>query len=422
MGEPTEENGQLPGVEIGNVSQAFQATCHAAASAFLSEYTGENKRCAEVVAELIKHHGSKVPFDTLDLQGNQPVLKGNQINDEIVPALLAVLKQHNVTSHLNLSYNTVTDKGAACIAEFLRQNTRMEGISLFLNEITAEGAGALYGALKAGSSAVEHIDLGYNRIGGDGGLRLAQMLQRTPSVTSVNVENTYLDMNGLQQVLIALQTNRTTEDINLGRPVLSSQGVGSLPHHLGKMLKSNVVLKELRLPWWSLCCSDMFTICQGLLVNQTLVHLDLVGNKIAPDGAEYLATYLSLNGALKALNLESNRIQDGGTLALARALTTGRSGLEWLNIKFNSIQPEGLKAMARAIRASCALRYVYVWGNEFDHDTCQDYTYLLSGAVPRVSVEGGLDISTYIVDGVCSVAHVECKEFKPLFKRKRFRV
>eukprot|EP00117_Sycon_ciliatum_P005924 scpid78249/ scgid3216/ Leucine-rich repeat-containing protein 34 len=145
-------------------------------------------------------------------------------------------------------------------------------------------------------------------------------------------------------------------------------------------------------------------------------------NKIAPDGAEYLATYLSLNGALKALNLESNRIQDGGTLALARALTTGRSGLEWLNIKFNSIQPEGLKAMARAIRASCALRYVYVWGNEFDHDTCQDYTYLLSGAVPRVSVEGGLDISTYIVDGVCSVAHVECKEFKPLFKRKRFRV
>ena len=42
-------------------------------------------------------------------------------------------------------------------------------------------------------------------------------------------------------------------------------------------------------------------VCDGLMLNQTVTHLDCSENAIGPDGAQFLAIYLAANTSLKSL-------------------------------------------------------------------------------------------------------------------------
>ena len=84
-------------------------------------------------------------------------------------------------------------------------------------------------------------------------------------------------------------------------------------------------------------------ICKNLKENLTLVHLDLSwlvqhdihhssyyhSNKLSRDGASHLAEFLATNPPLKILNINCNRIESEGLIAISTVLMTVNNRLKW---------------------------------------------------------------------------------------------
>ena len=67
---------------------------------------------------------------------------------QLIIAFMKALKLHNLTSSLDLSYNSLSDEGAVVVANLLKDDTSLVEINLTFNDITAQGAEALFLALR----------------------------------------------------------------------------------------------------------------------------------------------------------------------------------------------------------------------------------------------------------------------------------
>ncbi|KAL6091890.1 hypothetical protein STEG23_002816 [Scotinomys teguina] len=89
-------------------------------------------------------------------------------------------------------------------------------------------------------------------------------------------------------------------------------------------------------------------LARSLLVNRSLISLDLRSNSIGPQGAKVLAEALKINRTLTSLRFSSNTIGDGGAMALAEALKVNQ-GLENLDLQSNAISNTGVSVLMRAL-------------------------------------------------------------------------
>ncbi|CAH2307571.1 NLRC3 [Pelobates cultripes] len=101
---------------------------------------------------------------------------------------------------------------------------------------------------------------------------------------------------------------------------------------------------------------------RALMVNRTLVSLDLHGNFIGPKGVKALAEALKNNQVLLSLNLHNNQIKSGGTHYLAESLQVN-CNLKTLNIQKNNIEAEGAESLARCLKQNQVLQELWLSSN-----------------------------------------------------------
>jgi len=99
-------------------------------------------------------------------------------------------------------------------------------------------------------------------------------------------------------------------------------------------------------------------ICEALRQNSSLKALDLnasqtSGGEIGPQGAQYLADLLSVNGALTSVDLGGNKLGDEGWGAIFAAICGNKdSKIMSMDASSESIGPAGGKLIAEALRTS----------------------------------------------------------------------
>ena len=84
--------------------------------------------------------------------------------------------------------------------------------------------------------------------------------------------------------------------------------------------------------------------------------LDLSGKNLGVASAVVIASLISVNGGLTALNLSSNSLKDEGVNAVCEAIQSNKeTKLASLNFSYNSIGPVGANAVAAMVAVTGAL-------------------------------------------------------------------
>ncbi|KAI9024166.1 hypothetical protein DFJ74DRAFT_667631 [Hyaloraphidium curvatum] len=144
-------------------------------------------------------------------------------------------------------------------------------------------------------------------------------------------------------------------------------------------------------------------LADALRANSTLTTLYLASNKVGDDGAQALAEALKVNSALTTLNLAANKIGVRGARALAEALKAN-STLTNLDLGGNAIGDEGAVALAEGLKESSALTSLDLRKNSIGDDGARALLSAIEGrASPMEAFQLDVEkIGISLVERLCA--------------------
>ena len=363
----------------------------------------ETRLCETVSQQLIKSHaGSEEGRFIVNLSGRGA--KDARINDDVIISLCECWDVARFT-HLDLSYNSIDNVGLENLSEKVKQDKFIISLNVSFNDFSGESVDPLMKALHF-NDALTLINLSGCKLGTKGGLMVASMLQVNQSLQELVLASCDITTDVIIAIATVLNFNKSIRKIDLSRPILFSKQ-SETAMHLGKMLKVNRTLTELKLSKFGLTDFDINELCVLMKENNTLQSLDLSNNKIAQDGAKHLGNFLKYNATLKHLDLTANRIEDPGMTAISDVIRIYNSTLVSLKIGFNNIGRVGLCNLATALTLNSTINCIYLWGNKLEVETCEAFRDLLESETPRFPTNRNhIDIVPYSVDGVTYLAEL----------------
>ena len=124
-------------------------------------------------------------LDHLDLRNT-----GITINRRNAQTLTKMLQLNKTLTHLNLSYNSITDVGAQSIFKGLQHNNTLLHLMLRYTRITDEGAMDIAQLIYMNHS-LQTLDISGNRIGSKGLIHIAKSLESNASLIRVDISDHY---------------------------------------------------------------------------------------------------------------------------------------------------------------------------------------------------------------------------------------
>ena len=168
------------------------------------------------------------------------------------------------------------------------------------------------------------LNVGYNTVGAEGALLLAQGLRYNTTLISCVAAGIDAGDRGAASFGAALTTNRTLVSLDLGLNDIAEEGA----HKLGR----------------------------GLAQNATLTHLSLAGNELQERGVRNLAPHLARHASLTALDLRANDSKPAAAIALAEALAGRNTMLTSLDLRANRLGSTGTMALLACVAQNGVLR------------------------------------------------------------------
>ena len=276
-------------------------------------------------------------------------LSRNSIGIEGANSLAQALRVNTSFSSFALSRNSIGNEGAKSLAQALRVNTSLSSLDLSDNSIGNEGANSLAQALRVNTS-LSSLDLSDNSIGNEGANSLAQALRVNTSFSSLALSRNSIGKEGANSLAQALRVNTSFSSLALSRNSIGNEGANSL----AQALRVNTSFSSLALSRNSIGNEGANSLAQALRVNTSLSSLDLSDNSIGNEGANSLAQALRVNTSLSSLDLAWNSSGDEGANSLAQALRVNTS-LSSLDLSRNSIGDEGANSLVQALRVNTSL-------------------------------------------------------------------
>ena len=244
--------------------------------------------CLEVESELSCLPCAMVVFHSILAQGLQynTTLVNLSLHNYNISAtdpdtarsLTKMLQVNKTLTHLDLSWNYLSDSGARCIFEGLQHNTTLVNLSLQDNGITATDP--------------------------DTARSLTKMLQVNKSLTHLDLSWNYLSDSGARCIFKGLQNNTTLLNLSLQGSITATDP--DTARSLIKILQVNKSLTHLDLSYNRFQNQTILCIFQGLKHNTTLLHLYLRNTGITDNDAKYIGQALKSNCSLQTLDIMQN--------------------------------------------------------------------------------------------------------------------
>ena len=225
------------------------------------------------------------------------VLSGQVLDDEDVIRIATILKKNPFIKKVDFSYNNIGNAGAVAIAEVetleeLDFHNGLSGYDDYENHIGPSGIKSL------ASSTLKKLNLSGNPVGNDGIVYLAN----NSTIVELIVDDCEISSKGIKEFF---KINTTTKKASFRVNNIGDDGLSTI--HL------NHTIEELDL---SLCgISDLGA--QFIAANDSLIHLQLNENKIQNTGALALAKHKKLSN----LDVGGCEIGDIGAQGLAENKT-----------------------------------------------------------------------------------------------------
>ena len=325
-----------------------------------------------------------------------------RINDDVIVAICECWEMAHFV-YLDLSYNNIGRVGIERLSEIIKHDKCLEHLDLSFNNFEDDDANTFLESIQFNSS-LRHLNLSGCKLRLKGGLAVASMLQLNRSLEELLLSS--CDIN--TDVLIALSTvlcfNQSVRLLDISR-TLSFSRQNETTVHLGRMLKVNNSLNELRISKCGLTDCDIRELCEFIKDNNSLRRIDLSCNKLAHDSAKFLSQLLKFNTTLKQIDLTANMIEDPGLISLSEVIKSYNSTLESLKIGYNNIGDSGLCHLFDSLLSNKAVISLSIWGNKFGSNACRTFSSLLETLPPRFPLDKKyIDVIPYSVDGKIYIA------------------
>ena len=254
-------------------------------------------------------------------------LSGNGMSKEVANFLASAIASNSSLEDLRLNDNRLTTSGIVTIAKSLNNISTLKYFSVISNLITEEATDFIASVIKS-NTGIEQLYLGNNKLGA-GALKIVRALKE---VSSLKV----LDLN-----------NNNTSGI------IADDLAAVIDHNsLRKLWLANNDLRS--------CAS---TILQSLSNITTLTELDLSGNGMSEEVADFLASAIASNSSLEDLRLSDNRLTTSGIVTIAKSLSIV-STLKYLSVQSNLISEEAADSIASVIKSNTGIEQLYLGGNK----------------------------------------------------------
>ena len=146
------------------------------------KHRGVGAAGGKAIFECLRHNKH---IQALDIEDNQLGLNVN-VEAGALEHISAAIRDNQVLTNLDLSYNNFAGRGCAALAEALESNGRIRELSLRGNNMGDIGARALRGNLNE-KSRLSKIDVSDNGIGESGGQDLGLLIANTQSLKQARI-------------------------------------------------------------------------------------------------------------------------------------------------------------------------------------------------------------------------------------------
>ncbi|KAG5192367.1 hypothetical protein JKP88DRAFT_293618 [Tribonema minus] len=283
-----------------------------------------------------------------------------------VAALAEAVKLNTSVTAFSLADTLLNASGAALIASALYTNATLTSLHMESNRVGAEGARHLAHALAVNQS-LRVLDIEGNGIGDAGAFYLAPALAANTALTRLNLRHNGIGADGAAALGEALGANTTLQSLALARLELSlpllrgaAASAAAASSGIGAGVAPPAAAAVLSLSNSPLSAELDYPVIMPLVArNAAVTRLALAGAGlcgIAPDGrgrraltgARALACALAAHGAVTALDLRRNFIDDAAVAVLAEG-ARALPALTALNLSSNDIRAAGAAALCAAL-------------------------------------------------------------------------
>ncbi len=203
-------------------------------------------------------------------------LSKNAIRDAGFIALCKSLQTNTALKTLIFASNLVSPGSYGCICPVLKENTTLTSLSLasyaVANSMSSDDLKVICDALES-NTTLQRLWLGGNQLGNIGAQQLVRALKKNTSVTDLSLQTNSIRAPGFNDIGSLLSYQRL-KALDLGYNYFDVHCKEFVQHlALSKSLTS-LSLRESEIGTLALKL-----LCDGLKLNQSIVHLDLEGNR-----------------------------------------------------------------------------------------------------------------------------------------------
>ena len=219
------------------------------------------------------------------------------------------------------------------------------------------------------------LDLSKNSIGDRGARMVAEGLANNQVLIACLLTDNTIGVDGGIGLAEAMVVNKTLQRLDLRRNRVDFSGTSAF----ADALKVNSTLLYLNLDSNEMMCSGAQDLADALKVNTSLTELHLSDNAIADRGASALGQGLSKNTSLMRLDLSHNIFGPAGTQMFVKALIDSPCRLQKLNMAENGADADSMAPFARLLRDNMYLIELNLGGNSIGDDGVQTLLTAMSG-------------------------------------------
>jgi len=239
--------------------------------------------------------------------------------------------------HLNISGNVIAGDVAISLDNFLANSNMLSHLELSDCHIQEEDLIVIFEKVQS----LSHLDLSFNTISNTSASKLAKALQNNVILEFLSLSHCRLQEIGINSITQTLSTNTSLKTLNLACHTIESQTAKSLSY----LIITNAFLQDLDLSHCSFSDEGYDTITNVLQVNQQLNlkihnckqqlkniaasfknnaplrHVNLESINITSKTASRIAPLLNVGSTLVSLNLSHCNLKTAGILSITNALS-----------------------------------------------------------------------------------------------------
>ena len=257
----------------------------------------------------------------------------------------------------------------------------LQGITTKILKFTGLGLGPMgMGALIRRISNQKKfwiLDLSMNKCADAGAAHLANYMAKDPPIIHLDVRSNLIYADGFTKLFGALQDN--THLVSLDCSAIdgierNKMGTGGC-RALAQLLADNEVLSHLNAAMSGISPEGCTMIGEAMTLNQTLMVLDISGNRFGTVGCNNLFQWEGSFGKLEALYLMRNDITDATAASLCKHLENTPT-LRVLDLSDNSLTRVFLRQLVKSLQTKSHLESLSLAKNKLNVK-CDDLLHLL---------------------------------------------